>query len=76
MAKATHFIVDHDNFEGVVWETKIGRIITMKGNINPQMGFSVYEAGNDNSIVSSDMIDVLAEILPFDKENKLEGDNK
>ena len=67
MAKATHFITDHDNFQGIIWETKIGRIITFNGSINPQMGFSVYEAGNDKPIINSDMIDVLSEILPFDE---------
>lgn len=65
MAQATYFITDHADFEGIVWETKIGRIITMHGKINPQMGFSVYESGEDEPIVSSDMVDVLAEILPF-----------
>lgn len=66
MTKATHIITDHADFEGIVWETKIGRIITMKGNINPQMGFTVRDIETGEDLVSSDMVDVLAEILPFE----------
>ena len=69
MAKATHCIYDGENFKGIVWETKIGRIITIEGKINPQMGFMVRDIETDKDIISSDMVDVLAEILPFKEEN-------
>lgn len=68
MAKATHAIWDGENFHGVVWETKIGRIITMQGSINPQMGFTVRDCETGEDVVSSDMVDVLTEILPFEEE--------
>ena len=59
MAKATHYITDHADFEEIV----------MKGDINPQMGFTVRDIENEENIVSSDMVDVLAGILPFGKED-------
>lgn len=66
MAKATHYICDGENFKGIVWETKIGRIITTEGKISPQMGFTVCDIQTGENLISSDMIDVLTEILPFE----------
>jgi len=68
MAKATYAIWDGENFNGLVWETEIGRIITIQGNINPQMGFMVRDCETGENVVSKDFVDILAEILPFEKE--------
>ncbi len=69
MAKALYGIRDYEDFEGVVWETKIGKIITFKGNINPQAGFLIRDCETGEDIVDEAMIDVLIEILPQKIQN-------
>ncbi len=64
MAKVLYGMTDSDKFEGIVWETKIGKVITFKGNINPQAGFSIRDCETQEDLVNEDMIDVLIEILP------------
>lgn len=70
MAKATHVISDYENFIGIVWETKVGRIITLEGKINPKMGFQVRDCETNKDLIYCDFVDVLADILPLDQLKK------
>ncbi len=73
MAKALYGMTDGDKFEGIVWETKIGKVITFKGNINPQAKFLIRDCETQEDLVNEDMIDVLIEILPQKLKDVMKG---
>jgi hypothetical protein len=61
-SKALYGFWDGEDCCGVIWETELGKIVTVKGNLNPQMNLEIRSVdGNDCEDV--DLRNVLMQIL-------------
>lgn len=57
-------IFDNEEAKGIVWETELGKIVTIQGLINPQMDLSICDIKTGQEIDSVDLRNVLMSILP------------
>lgn len=63
MAELKYVIRNGNDFEGLMWKTKMGNIITMQGKININNGLEVIDIETHEIVKDIDLIDTLAEIL-------------
>ena len=53
---------DGNDFQGLIWTTPKGRIITMNGTLNPSSCINIKDA-DGNKIKDVEMLEILEEIL-------------
>lgn len=56
-------IGDNEEFKGIVWDTELGKIVTLQGAINPQMDLYIYDIKTNQKIDNIDLRNVLMSIL-------------
>lgn len=54
---------DYDECDGVVWETPKGKIITVRGNLNPQMNLNIKDISTGDAVDDIDWRNILSDIL-------------
>ena len=64
-SKPIYGFSDLDEFNGIVWETEKGMIITTKGNISPNSNIAIKSCETGEEIKDIDMRNVLMEVLGF-----------
>lgn len=66
MAELIYGIFNGDNFQGTMWETKLGKIVTTQGKIDISNELKVVDANTGKTVKDIDLLEVLMEILPQD----------
>ena len=54
---------DFDECDGVVWETSKGKVITVKGNFNPQRNLNIKDVKTGEEVDDVDWRNILSDIL-------------
>lgn len=62
-SKVLYGFWDGDDFSGIVWETKLGKIVTCEGKLNLNNNLMIKDAKNNN-VDNIDLRNILMEILP------------
>jgi hypothetical protein len=55
---------DHDGFMGIVWDTALGKIVTIEGKLNPKSNLTIREVATGKDIGDIDLRNILMSILP------------
>lgn len=63
-SKALYAIGDSKEIKGVVWETELGKIITLEGKINIEDDLRIIDIQTGETISNVDMRNVFMSILP------------
>ena len=63
-SKPLYAFRDGEDCTGIVWETELGKIVTIQGNINPQMDLMIFDIAANEYIENVDLRNVLMSILP------------
>lgn len=64
-SKPLYVICDHSEALGIVWETELGKIVTIEGTINPNNNLSIKEIDSGEEISNVDLRNVIMSILPI-----------
>ena len=63
-SKPLYAISDHEKVLGLVWETDLGKIVTVQGSFNIQHNLSIRDIHTGEEVNNIDLRNVLMEILP------------
>jgi hypothetical protein len=61
---AKYAIYDFREFEGLVWETELGLVVSTKGKIDPNANIEIMDVETNEVLKSVDIRNLLMEILP------------
>jgi hypothetical protein len=64
-------IHDGEDFLAMVWETDLGKVVTMQGKINPQMNLMIKDCETGEYVDEVDLRNVLMQILPYKLEKEV-----
>lgn len=63
-SKPIYCITDNEEFQAIIWETELGRIITCEGKLDIKNNMSVRKVETGEEVVDIDLRNVLMSILP------------
>ena len=64
-SKPVYVAYDGEEFTAIVWDTELGKVITMEGKINPQMDLMIKDVVEDKYVQNIDLRNVLSPILTY-----------
>jgi hypothetical protein len=62
-SKPLYCAINGENFVAILWDTPKGKILTVKGEINPNYNIEIKEAKTGKTIKDIDMRNVLMDII-------------
>lgn len=63
-SKAIYVFCDFEEIKGMVWETELGLVVTVEGQLNLQNDLTIRSCETGEDVANIDLRNVLMDILP------------